>query len=343
MTKAKTPIVTPREWEIEVSILGRRTMVLGLVKMFGIAGLIMWALLVFLFAVQGEWKQIWPITQLVAMVMGGITVLTLIATVLVLGNRMRMRYRLDDDGITADVLDRRVKAAQTLAIIGGVLAGKPGAVGSGLISRSRNTEHTVWSAVARVDLHEGDHAVGLRNEWRTMMLVYCRPEEWRGVADEIAAAVARDRARRPVDTRGNPAPMLLLLTVVTIVATIPFFVLPHEVGGDVFAALLVLAFAVTSIWLLPIFAWVTWAGLAWIIGLGVYKGLLPYHSQFGGGVYPHWQLMSDDDWAILVAAGLGLLWHLWLGRRLLTGRIESALAGDEARMAGSDDEAEKET
>lgn len=336
MSNVRTPIVTPREWEIEVSILGSRTMLSGLVKIFGIAGLVMWALMAFLFAVQGEWKQIWPITQLVVMVMGGITVLTLIASVLVLGNRMRMRYRLDDEGITADMLDRRVKAAQTMAIVGGLLAGKPGAIGSGLISRSRNTEHTVWSAVARVDLDEHDHAIGLRNAWRTMILVYCRPQEWRAVADEITAAVARDRARRPVDARGNPAPMLLLLTVVTIVATIPFFILPHEVGNDVFAALLVLAFAVTSIWLLPVFVWVTWAGLAWIIGLGIYVGLQPYHSQFGGGVYPQWQLMSGDDWAVVIAAGLGLVWHLWLGRRLLTGKIESALAGDEARMSGED-------
>lgn len=326
--------VTPRKWDIDVSILGQPLMMVGFVKIFAIAGLVMWALLAFIMAVQGDMKAIVGLTQLVGAVLAGLTVLSILVMVLVLRNRMSMRYHLDDEGITAEMIDSRVKTTQTLAIVLGALAGKPGAVGAGLTSRSQNVERTVWGAVTKVRRHEGGRVVALSNAWRTIMYVFVREADWPKVAEEIETAVARDRAKVLPDARGNPVPRLLLLTLGTIVASIPFFVLPREVGNDIFAAIFVLAFAVTSIWLLPVFAWVTWAGIAWICGRALIFGALPYHSQFGGGEYPQFQLMSDNDWAVLIFAALGIAWHVWLGRRLLTGLEESALAGDEIRMAG---------
>ena len=337
MTAAANHPSGERTWELDIPILTHPLMVKGVIKIFALATLLMWALLAFLFAVQGEWDEIADITIFTGAIGGGVFALSLLVSVIVLRNRIRMRFIIDGEGATTVMLDSRVRFTQKLAIIGGVLGGSPGAVGSGLIGQSRNVEHTAWSAIARVDYHPRWNAISLRNEWRTIMILFCPPQAYAAIATQVAAAMAKPERVNRV-RRANPIPKLLLLTVVTIVACIPLFVLPHVIGGDLLAALLVLAFALTSIWLIPIFMWVVYAVLAWIVVAAVAKGEVPYHSQIGNGTFPHWQLMDGDDWAMVTFAGLGILWLIWLGRLLLTGKVESALAGDEARMAGMEDD-----
>ena len=108
----------------------------------------------------------------------------------------------------------------------------------------------------------------------------------------------------------------------------PMFVLPYPITVDSLVPLIVLAFALVSVWLLPIFGWVVIGGLGWVAAEAIAAGLAPYTSDFTGETLPRFDLMSGDDWAEIAVALVGAAYLIGQSVALLKGRFESALAGD---------------
>ena len=89
----------------------------------------------------------------------------------------------------------------------------------------------------------------------------------------------------------NPLPGLLLRSALTIVACAPLFACPTPSRSILLVPLIVLAFALVSVWLLPIFGWVVIGGLAWVAVEAIAAGFAPYTSEFTGETLPRFDLM----------------------------------------------------
>lgn len=314
------------QWAIDVRLLTHPPMAFGLARAFALAGLLMWALLAFLLAMQGAYDVIWTMALLTAATLGGVMTLGVVAALLLYRNRLHMAFALDPDGATAALRDARVRRVNRLAIVLGMLFGKPGAVGAGLIGETTSTTRVAWRSVARVRAYPRWHTLALANRWRTTMLVICPPDLYEDVERYIDAA----RRARPCAARANPVPGLLARSALIVAASVPLFHLPVRI--DLFTPFLVVCFALAALWLIPVLAWVTLAGLVWIAGEATLAASAPFRSLFTGKMTPRYAIFSGDDYAMLALAALGAGVLTFLSVRLLQGRTPTALADDMMEM-----------
>lgn len=317
---------SPLTWDIEVPILTHPLVLIGIAKVFGFAGLSVWGIAAFVLAVQGDWGLIRQVGLFVAAIAAGIVAIGVPAAALVYRNRIGYRFTLDGAAVTVETIDRRVRLANRLLIVAGILAGRPGAVGTGLIGEAETTARAAWSSVVRVTPHPRWHAISLANGWRTTMILHCRPETYETVLARVRAA----HAAHPAKVRPRPLRGLLLATVVVAAAAIPLFHLPGAEASMV--PLFALCFALAAVWLIPVLAWVVIAMLAWLAVGVTLTALRPYTSQISHRTFGTWELWSGDDIAVLVLGGLGAGCLIAICWALLTGRLVSALAGDRGEM-----------
>lgn len=317
---------TALAWEIDVPLLTNPLMLTMMFKVFVLVGFLAWGLLAFLFAMQGDWRSIGETGLFVLAITAGVLVVGFLATALIFRNRMRFRFTLDDDAATCDRIDRRARTTDALAVGLGVLAGKPGAVGAGLLSSASSRIRVAWSSVARLTTHPSMHAIGLHNVWRTTAVIYCPADRWETVLATVQTHVKR--AAHP--TRPNPIPRLLLRTVLAIVACVPLFDLPVKI--DLFAPFLVLCFTLAAIWLLPFLAWIVLGGLGFIAYAAAISATTPFRSYITHEMIRPIDVFSDASWVATAMAIGGVAYLVWLSWSLLTGRIQSGLAADLIEM-----------
>ena len=331
--ETKTPALS---WETDVRLITHPLMLANFAKLFAITAFIMGALLSFMLLVTDDAEAIVPMLEMVGLIIAGLAVLCFLICVAVFHNRIRMRFRLDEKSAEVEMTDTRAIKANKLAIVLGVLSGRPGLAGAGLIAQSNTQQKAVWSAIVRAHYHPSWRVITLSNGWRTVVTLYCTPENY----DVVAAAVRRALAARPASVqrklrdKKNPLPKLLLHTALVIVACVPLFGLPDLDESAILPALLTLCFALATLWLVPVMAWAVFLGLGWLAVLEVFAQNETRTSMFDGTSYRAYEVMSGDDYALLVAAALGSAYLIWLCVGLLRGRIRSALAGDMAEMAG---------
>jgi len=312
------------EWRIDVSLLGQPAMIANFVKVIVIAAGVMAALLAFLALVQGNTGEIIPLLQLTAACVGVVAAIMLLVMIAFFRNRMGMAFRVDAGGARAWTIDRRARAGGKAAIVVGALSAKPQLLGAGLIAASTSAQSLAWSAVRKAAYSPRWRTIKLANSWRTALILYCDASNYEEVARFVEAAVrAAPRRWRP-----NPLPGLLLRSALTVVASAPLFGLPYPITVDLLAPLMVMAFALVTVWFLPIFAWAVFGGLAWVAVEAAAAGFAPYTSELTGETLPRFDLMLSEDWAMVAVALVGAAYLIGQSVALLKGRFESALAGD---------------
>jgi hypothetical protein len=319
------------EWETDVHLVTHPLMLANFAKLFVITAFIMGALLSFILAVTGEMQSIVPMLELTGALTGGLAVLSGLICLVIFRNRMRMRFSLDAKAAEAEVIDTRAKTANKIAVVAGILTGRPGLAGAGLIAQSSSRQKAVWNAVARARYYPAWRTVSLSSGWRTVLNLFCTRENY----DAVAATVREALAARKIKARSkNLLPKLLLRTALVILACVPLFGLPELEDQAIFPAILILCFALASVWLIPLLSWVVLAGIAWMAALELLAGSETRTSMFGNGSFRTYEVFSGDDWALIVAAALGAAYLVWLSAGLLRGRIQSGLAGDLLELEG---------
>ena len=318
-------------WETDVHLVTHPLMLANFAKLFAITAFIMGALLSFILAVTGEARSIVPMLELTGAVVGGLAVLSGLICLVIFRNRMRMRFSLDAKAAEADVTDTRAKTANKIAVVAGALTGRPGLAGAGLIAQSSSHQKAAWTAIAKARYSPAWRTVSLSNGWRTVLILFCTRENY----DAVAVFVREALAARKIKARPkSPLPMLLLRTVLVALACAPLFGLPELDEQAILPAILILCFAMASVWLIPVLAWVVLAGLAWMAGLEFLAASAPRTSMFGGADFKVYEVFSGDDWALIVIAALGAAYLVWLSVGLIRGRIQSGLAGDLVELDG---------
>jgi hypothetical protein len=315
-------------WEIDVPLITDRFVVGALLRVFGITALIMGGLLTLLFGVQGEWDAVPQMWVAVLATCAGLMVLGLLVMVLVFRNRMRFRYTLDAEGIRCETIDRVARTGNRAAIAAGVLLGRPQAAGAGLIARSQEDQRIEWGGAFRAEYKPAARVVVLRNAWRRLMLVYCTPETYAQAAEIIRAGMEKSGAETRVPKR-SPLPRYLGWSALAIAATLPLFLLVDAYDVPLLIPLIVLCFALATVWFVGVFGWVVLGGLVVEAGWVVASALEVRESFIRPGeTYAHWTVFSGDDWALLALAGAGAAVLVWISVRAIVGRLRPMLMQD---------------
>jgi hypothetical protein len=323
-------------WEIDVPLLNNRMMMGGLARVFGVTALVMGLLMSFLFAVQGEFEAIPPILLGVLVTCGALYLVGLLSMLLIFRNKMRFRYTLTADGLTSELIDRTARATNRLAIVAGLLGRSPGTLGAGLTATSRESEAVDFSGAFFAQFRPRARAIVFRNAWRQLLIVYCTAENYDAVSTAIAERMRAHETASRVDKR-SPLGRYLWRSLLVVLLTLPSFATVEAFDVSLLIPIILLAFGLTTVWLVNVFGWVVIVMAIVEIGAVVREAFSVHESfLFPGQRYSAWTVFSDDDWALIVLLLLSLGGLVWLSVRALRGRAHAALVEDYADMSGDE-------
>lgn len=314
-------------WEADIGLLTNPEMLRQFARLLGVTGLVMFGLLSFLSAVQGDWESIPKLLLATLVGVGVLALLMLLVVLLFFRNRYRARFAVTEKGVAMASVDRRARAGSRLAAALGVLARSPAAAGAGTLAMAREEEAVSWRSIASVRYHPRWYGVTLRNRWRTVAFLACTRENY-------AQVVAFVRAHAPAQAVGtaakgrSPLPRLLGRSALVVVATLPVFLLPYPFEIDLLAPLLMLCFALATVWLIPVFGWVVIALALWMAGRIAFIALGVRESAFGWGAYYTYEVLDAGDWLALSLAAAGLAYLVIASWRAARGCVPSALGED---------------
>jgi hypothetical protein len=333
MPKTKSPDAELR-WEIGIPLLTNPRML----KTFALVTALAMGLVVLLLGVvlgsQGDWESVATMAKIFALVGIGLYVLFLLVMGLVFGNRLRTRYTVSERGIVQETVDKVGRAGSRLALIAGVLGRSPGTAGAGLIAMSNETVALSWGGAFAVEAVPRRHLLVFRNAWRPILELYCTPENYAQVEALVRSHMA-DRQTSERVARKSPLPQYLIHTVLVLLAGFAVLVAYDEFDLDILVPMIMLAFALATLWLIPLFGYVVLLTNALI--LLAFAGVLVAErsSIFGRGeTYLRYEVLSESDWVTLSLALLGLAYLSWLSVRAVRGKLMSLLVRDQSDMDG---------
>ncbi len=278
----------------------------------GGSGLFMALLLSFISATTGEFDAIPTMLLISLLAAAGLGMFLFLIAVILFGNRMRVRFTVDDESARWESVDKRARAGNRLAMAAGVLGGSPQTAGAGVLAASRENEFIRWDQVSSVTYDARQRMIVLRSSWRAVGMVICPAE----MCDQVLRfANTRVIPSSGVPRRGaKPLGKALLRTGLVLLTVTPLFTLtsyPFEL--DLLLPLVLLVFALATVWLVPLFGWVV-IGCAAVLAAQIgWTGL----SEFA-------YLYSYEQVAFLFAYG-GLAYLAWLSWRSLRGHVRPVL------------------
>lgn len=315
------------EWTLDVRLLTNRHMLAAFAKVvFGSIALCI-ALVGGLLAAHGEWRAAAGIAELFAATGAGMAVLFVLVILWPFRNRMRMRFRIDDEGVRIDLGDRIARVGNRASFWAGVALGSGMAAGAGLLARTQESQTFAWSGAFRPVVEPATRSIALRNGWRTLARIWCTPEGF----DVAVARVAREVERHGTAARcakRTPLPRYLARTALVIVACVPVFAAASEARVESLWPLLLLCFALATVWFVRPLAWVVLFAQAAICALIAADAVSTRRAFFGGTPRPRYELFSGDDWALLALALAGMAVLAWIAVQTLRGRLVPVLAAD---------------
>ena len=145
-------------WVYEVPMLKNPSILFDVYKVLGISFGIVWLFNVLLIGCEEGYtlKSLWGVTSCFLVLMGVFLVIGYIAYVIVAwsyGWKYVVLFTLDEKEVVHQQMPRQVKKATVLGALTamvGAVAGKPGVVGTGILSASRSTSTSVLADVARI-------------------------------------------------------------------------------------------------------------------------------------------------------------------------------------------------
>jgi len=193
-SRAAVERATVLEWEADLPLFRSGVLLRQLGLALGIPVLLILALLLAL-----DWPpdadRLRAIGGVVLIVGGILVVLALLALGLVYGGKYRFRYRLDDDGITAEPIGATARKNRVINLLL-VLSGRPSAMGAGLLAQSRQREELSWLQVDRAVPEASSQSIALHKGKRVVMLVVCRPDNQEEVLQAIRRRLPQNGATR---------------------------------------------------------------------------------------------------------------------------------------------------
>lgn len=301
------------KWKTRIPLATNPVVLIDLVKAIFIVFLIMSLLFTIIFLTTGETEALLPLIGMFAIICGGLMILSWLIMLIVFGNRFSAEYILDQHGAAFITTDKRAKIANRIAMGAGLLGGSMSTLGAGMIAASNENIAVEWSWIQGYTINKSLKTIGLRNSWRNVLVLYC-PDNFADVCEFVKTHVTITETRKK-----SPLWAMLGWTALVILASILMFMeYPSYFQVHAFAAIFVMLFAVASLWLIPFLAYAMFAGNAWVIGSLFYWGIVQNNFTY----------VRDSEWIPFILLLLGQAFLVWIGIRLLRGKIVSMLLGD---------------
>lgn len=312
------------KWECDVPLLSNPAIMGGFIKLWAIVAVIIVVLMGGIVGLRERIDAAIALATLLLEVAAGLFVVSLLILFVVFGNQMRMAFAVDDRGVIAQVIDARARAANRVSIVTGALAGKPGLAGAGLIAVGDEQRSALWSHIESANYDPGRHTIALKNQWRTLLYLFCTPENYQAVATSVSAAIGE----RPAGSKQpNPLGRVVGLTAIVLIACLPLFKMPYGFEPHLLAVMVTLAFSLAAIWLIPLMAWPALGGIAWIIISIVQQASRKGMDAFGR-VSNGFDHLNGDKAGWLLVSGAGLLVLTAIAIAALRGQLPSLLERD---------------
>ena len=122
------------EWTYDTTLVTNPVVVRKLVVTFLLSGLIVTALLAIALWSSGTLDSLPMAAGIIFTTCGALLLTGFIASLVIYGNRMTMRFRLTSKAVEATVIDTAARRVAHAVIVPGALSGKQGAAGDGLLS-----------------------------------------------------------------------------------------------------------------------------------------------------------------------------------------------------------------
>ncbi|UNC91017.1 zinc ribbon domain-containing protein [Candidatus Contubernalis alkaliaceticus] len=317
-------------WETQISLLTNPLVVKQFVMAILFSGLFMALFLSFLLLVTGEPEGIPGILVGTLIAVSVLGVLMLLAILLVFRGRFQVRFTVDHKGVLWETIDKRAKTGSRLAVVLGILGRSLPAAGAGTLAMSREKEFVSWKEMNRAEYNQNQTMITLRNSWRPVMMLVCTTDNYDMVVDFVKGKFqTTEEAEALSQKRKSPLPKLLFRTFLVLLASAQVFLLPYPFDMDIFIPLLMLLFALATVWLVPFMGYVV-IGCAFFIALEILLiSLEVKESMFSSlGTYHNYEIFSGDDWFVLFLAFAGLAYLVWFSWRSIRGKILPALFED---------------
>jgi hypothetical protein len=190
-TKAESSAVI--KWSKNISLVTNVFVLKDMVLVLGTASLFLLALLVVISGGEG----LDGLIMLWAVVTGIMVVVFLFSMAVVLWNRVGMNFELNAEGVGFAAGSRERKMNTAVAIIG-VLAGKPGVAGAGLLAKSSESISYEWPEIKKVIVYPKQKVIYLKAGLLGPIRMYCTSENFAAVERMV-----REKARNARFTEKN--------------------------------------------------------------------------------------------------------------------------------------------
>ena len=177
----------PLEWTVRVPLLTNPIVLKQLLWWAGMTALLCGLIFGAIFVSQDGIETLPTVLIIMAAIFGGAITMAVLVMGLFFFNRMTLRYRLDGEGIHMATGDPKVKAANTAAIVLGILTRRPGAVGAGLMARSQEKDSVEWNDITRWRTFPRQYAVAAHRGFPGPLYVYAPREMFQMLVDRFAA------------------------------------------------------------------------------------------------------------------------------------------------------------
>lgn len=191
------------KWTIDIPLLNNKILIRQIMMVFFLTFVIVSMLMLVIFLAQGELGVRLPKLLLIFfLVCLGLFALSILVMLIVMGNKMTLRFTVDNKGVLYEMLDKRGKRLTALAILSGLFRGKPTEAGAGAISKSRETVFISYKNITKIEPQDKENVILLKNEWRTLLAIYCKKENYNEVKEfinEVAKNIvsSEKKAKKP--------------------------------------------------------------------------------------------------------------------------------------------------
>jgi hypothetical protein len=320
-------------WETDLPLLSPDVVRQWTMAMLA-TGTVMLLILGTIFGAQGEWDSLTAVAGLILAVVAGLWLLGFVIMAVLFRGRYRVRYTLSDDGILCESIEPVARNVNRLAVLLGLVSRRPGLLGAGVIAGARESEQVRWAGGFVAVPRPERHLIALRNRWRTLMLVQCTADNYADVGARVEQSIAGHGTASRVAGK-SPLPFYLGHTILVVLASASLVMVSEAYDLSLFAPILVLCFALATLWLVNLFGYVVMVGIAYVAVTVVFDLLQLRHSYlFPGQTYRGYEVVGSDDLELLLLGVLGSAYLVWLSLHAVRGRFLALLVRDSGDMAG---------
>jgi hypothetical protein len=247
-------------WQVNIPLLTDRFIMYDLLKVWGFSSLGLLLLMVIISLFDRHWQTLINMLPVVGLVSLIILVLFILVMLVFFGNRFPLEFVLSPDGAMVVSLSRRGRWGNRLAVILGVLAGKPGLAGAGLLGMARETVGVTWDEVRRLNIYPQIRVISLMDSWHVVLRLYCTPQNYDLVLQSVQKWAVQGLKKATAKKRPKGFSPILRLGLKSLLAAV--------------AACLLTAFPLEAP---PLLIWLLLAvglGAIWFLGLSRFFGIL---------------------------------------------------------------------